>query len=60
MAELPEKSFENFLSTLHFTALYLQRFIDTGYDDIDLLIDATKDDVWYRGYVYQAWSCPKI
>ena len=45
MAELPEQSFENFLSTLHLTTLYLQRFIDTGYDDIDLLIDATKDEL---------------
>ncbi|XP_028418316.1 uncharacterized protein LOC114543598 [Dendronephthya gigantea] len=37
--------FANFLSSLNFTALYSDRFKDTGYDDIGLLIDATNEEL---------------
>ena len=41
---MADDSFENFLSSLNFT-MYLERFKDTGYDDIDLLIDATDEEL---------------
>ncbi len=42
--KMADDSFENFLSSLNFT-MYLERFKDTGYDDIDLLIDATDEEL---------------
>lgn len=42
---MADESFENFLSSLNFTTLYLDRFKDTGYDDIGLLIDATNEEL---------------
>ena len=40
-----DQSFETFILILNFTTLYLQRFKDTGYDDMDLLLSASMDEL---------------
>jgi hypothetical protein len=38
-------SFESFLSSLNFTNEYLQRFKDTGFDDMELLKSLNTDEL---------------
>ena len=40
-----DQSFETFILILNFTTLYLQRFKDTGYDDMDLLFSVSMDEL---------------